>query len=145
MRFVSEPTPYPLLRSARDLTWDRFYVQAWFWCVLLLVLWFATGMTWYVAVACRPARAASLVRSPPFFESTARVLAQSAGRQSCRVAGRRAAPRARRPACKSVDVRAHGPCARYIMWHEWPAFTALFYLVQATMSIGFGFPHEEVR
>jgi hypothetical protein len=31
------------------------------------------------------------------------------------------------------------------MWHEWPAFTALFYLVQATMSIGFGFPHEEVR
>ena len=28
-------------------------------------------------------------------------------------------------------------------WHEWPFWTALYYLSQATMSIGFGFPSEE--
>ena len=32
--------------------------------------------------------------------------------------------------------------AWYCLWHEWPFFTGLYYLVQATMSIGFGFPTE---
>ena len=31
----------------------------------------------------------------------------------------------------------------YVGWHEWPFWTALYYLGQATMSIGFGFPSEE--
>ena len=30
----------------------------------------------------------------------------------------------------------------YCLWHEWPFFTGLYYLMQATMSIGFGFPTE---
>jgi len=64
-------------QAARDLTWGRFYVQAWFWCAFSLALWMIVGVTWYMK------------------------------------------------------------------WHEWPFFTALFYLAQATMSIGFGFPSEE--
>jgi len=34
-------------------------------------------------------------------------------------------------------------CCRYSLWHEWPVWTAVYYLVQATMSIGFGYPNED--
>eukprot|EP00802_Teleaulax_amphioxeia_P009760 Tamp_09781.p1 GENE.Tamp_09781~~Tamp_09781.p1 ORF type:complete len:519 (+),score=86.17 Tamp_09781:150-1706(+) len=64
-------------RAARDLTWGRFYVQAWFWCFVSLLVWLGGGTMWYC------------------------------------------------------------------LWHEWPFWTGLYYLMQATMSIGFGFPTEE--
>jgi len=63
----------------RDLTWGRFYVQAWFWCFVSLLVWLGGGTMWYC------------------------------------------------------------------LWHEWPFWTGLYYLMQATMSIGFGFPTEEVH
>jgi len=63
--------------AQRDLTWGRFYVQAWFWCLVSLLVWLLGGTMWYC------------------------------------------------------------------LWHEWPFFTGLYYLMQATMSIGFGFPTEE--
>ena len=34
--------------AAQDLTWARFYVQAWFWCSASLFFWFLIGMSWYM-------------------------------------------------------------------------------------------------
>jgi hypothetical protein len=111
--------------AAKNLKWSHFYTQAWFWCMVSLMAWLFLGNLWCVCVCVYTYIHVCVYVCVCIIYMIVRERVCV-----CII-------------CIQENSHMNSRLNRYMLWHEWPFWTAFYYLMQATMSIGFGFPSEE--